>query len=421
MSEEPAVSSRRAPPSVSALSVDAHEAGSLHLLLAEAHRWRGSLSEAERSASQAMAALPVGSVRWYRAVNEAILSSGRLGNADRVAEAIELVRAESDEASNAELKVMSLARAIAELLNAGRYELADALLAELDAIAARFQITDPATLARTQGTRARRALVLGDLGAFLGLTVEALVGFESTGHLRVACNLRVSVGYAQLQLGAYAEAERTLREALIEADRLGLSGVSPSAKENLGMALAGQERWSEARAFAVEAVEAFRGQGHRRMEAGALIYLALMLSMSGDLEAAEREARAAVAVDPPPPIRAHALATLAEILLKRGDPAAALTAAREAIDLLDTLGALEEGEALVRLVYAEALRASTDRRAASAILDARDHLLARAAKIRDPVLRRSFLERVPENARTVDRAREWAAEAPPAILAPLHP
>jgi tetratricopeptide (TPR) repeat protein len=143
-----------------------------------------------------------------------------------------------------------------------------------------------------------------------------------------------------------------------------------------------------------------------------------MLGMSGDLEAAEREARAALAVDPPPPIRAHALATLAEVLLRRGDHAAALAAAREAIDLLDTLGALEEGEALVRLIYAEALHASADRRAASAILDARDHLLDRAAKIRDPILRRSFLERVPENARTIACAREWAAEPPQASAAP---
>ncbi len=61
-------------------------------------------------------------------------------------------------------------------------------------------------------------------------------------------------------------------------------------------------------------------------------------------------------------------------------------------------------------MYAEALHASGDGRAASAILAARAHLLERAAKIRDPILRRSFLERVPENARTVARAREWTIE-----------
>jgi eukaryotic-like serine/threonine-protein kinase len=397
-------------PSAAATTIDPLERGALYLLLAEAHRWRGKLADAERSSLEAIAALPEGSRLWYQAVNEAVLASGRLGNADRVASVIELIRQDQDDASNAEAKVMALARAVAELLNAGRYDLADVLLADLDSIIARFSIADPAVLARMQGARARRALVLGDLGAFLQLNVEARAGFERAGHLRVACNLSVSIGYAHLLLGAYVEAEVTLREALIESDRLGLTGVSPSAKENLGMALAGQGRWVEARAVAVEAVEAFRGQEHRRMEAGALIYLALMLGTSGDLEAAEREARAALAVDPPPPLRAHALATLAEVLLARGAVEGALTAAREAIELLHALGTIEEGEALVRLVYAEALHASGDGRAASAILAARAHLLERAAKIRDPILRRSFLERVPENARTVARSREWTVE-----------
>jgi eukaryotic-like serine/threonine-protein kinase len=405
------------PPSLSAVSIDNQAAGALHLLIAEAQLWRGYNAESQRSAFEAVAALPSGSKTWYDGARLTILSSGRLGHLDWVKTITDLVRAQPSDADNAELKVMALTRAAAELLQQGRYDIADATLADVTEIATAYPITDPAVLARSLDANARRALVLGDLGEFLRLISEALTGFESAGHVRATCNLRISVGFAHVQLGAYTEAERTLRAALIEADRLGLSGVSPSAKENLGMALAGQERWDEARVVAVEAVEAFRAQSNRRMEAGALIYLALMLAMSGDLEAAEREARAALAVDPPPPIRAHALATLAEVLLRRGDPPGALAAAREAIDLLDALGALEEGEALVRLVYAEALHASTDRRATSAILDARDHLVDRAAKIRDPILRRSYLERVPENARTMDCAREWAAEAPPAIVA----
>ncbi len=405
----------RDPPSISAVSVDAPLAGALHLLLAEAHLWRGKLDDAQSSALEALAALPSGARLWYDGARLAIMASGRLGNLDWVKTITDLVRSQPSETESAELKVTALTRAVAELLQAGLYDLADAALADITAIAREHRITDPAVLARTLDSHARRALVLGDLGEFLQLIAAALESFESAGHVRASCNIRVSVGYAHLQLGAYVDAERTLREALIEANRLGLSGVSPSAKENLGMALAGQERWDEARAVAVEAVEAFRAQGHRRMEAGALIYLALMLGMSGDLEAAEREARAALAVDPPPPIRAHALATLAEALLRRGDAESALTAAREATDLLDTLGTLEEGEPLVRLVYAEVLHAAGDRRAASAILVARDHLLDRAAKIRDPILRRSFLERVPENARTLAFARDWAVEPPPAL------
>jgi hypothetical protein len=38
----------------------------------------------------------------------------------------------------------------------------------------------------------------------------------------------------------------------------------------------------------------------------------------------------------------------------------------------------------------------------------RAHLLERASKIGDPEFRRSFLERIPEHARTIELARAWA-------------
>lgn len=79
--------------------------------------------------------------------------------------------------------------------------------------------------------------------------------------------------------------------------------------------------------------------------------------------------------------------------------------------LLEAQGKIEEGEALIRLVHAEALSATGDGDAArAAIADARDRLLAAAARIDDPALRDSFLHNVPENARTLARARAWLAE-----------
>src|SRR5206468_2147927 len=98
---------------------------------------------------------------------------------------------------------------------------------------------------------------------------------------------------------------------------------------------------------------------------------------------------------------------LAQVLLAQQRGGEALGAAREAIDLLDSLGTIEEGEARLRLVYAEALQAERDPRAGSAILDARDRLLEQAQKIGDASLRASFLERVGENARTLQLARGW--------------
>jgi hypothetical protein len=88
----------------------------------------------------------------------------------------------------------------------------------------------------------------------------------------------------------------------------------------------------------------------------------------------------------------------------------ALAAAEEAMDLLESLGGLEENESLVRLARAEALFAS-GQSPQEVIGVAGERLRARAARIDVVEMRRSFLERVPENARTLARAAEWSTLA----------
>ena len=78
--------------------------------------------------------------------------------------------------------------------------------------------------------------------------------------------------------------------------------------------------------------------------------------------------------------------------------------------MLDSLGGVEEGEAYVRLAFAEALDAAGDRDAAcEAIATARVRIMERAAMIHDPQWKESFLHLVPENARTLELAKEWDA------------
>jgi hypothetical protein len=62
----------------------------------------------------------------------------------------------------------------------------------------------------------------------------------------------------------------------------------------------------------------------------------------------------------------------------------------------------------VRLVLAKAQHAAgLDKAARRTIEAARERLLSRAQKILDADLRKSFLERVPEHARTLSLARQW--------------
>ena len=70
---------------------------------------------------------------------------------------------------------------------------------------------------------------------------------------------------------------------------------------------------------------------------------------------------------------------------------------------------VDEGEARIRLVWAEALRAAGQLdEAHQAIVAAKQRLEERAARIGSPALRASYLENVPENARTLALAAAWA-------------
>ena len=141
--------------------------------------------------------------------------------------------------------------------------------------------------------------------------------------------------------------------------------------------------------------------------------MADVLLRLGDLEAAEREARAAYERALRLPLdQAAATALLAAVLLAEGRAAEALAVAEEAMGRYQALGIFGFKGALARLVHAESLAAAGDRQAAAgALAAARARLLANAAKIDDPALRRSFLERVPENARTLALARAWRVES----------
>jgi hypothetical protein len=78
------------------------------------------------------------------------------------------------------------------------------------------------------------------------------------------------------------------------------------------------------------------------------------------------------------------------------------------MNLLEALGGVEEGEAYIRLTFAEALDAAGDHDGArEAIATARVRILERTAMIQDAHWKDTFVERVRENARTLELARSW--------------
>ena len=385
--------------------------GDLSLIRAEAHGWRGDHADAGRWAANAIATLPVGQARWYIAVREAARAASKLGDNERLGELAEALAQTQPEDAASGFEAATTARLAVLLFYAGAFGRVKGLYERLDMVAERFR-DDPAVSADIFAARAVSALYAGDAGGYRELSEAAQVRFEQAGDVRAACFEHAHMGYACSALGADEEGAAILRVAIADAERMGLRNVAAMAKHNLGLALARTGALDEARAVETEAVLTFAAQGDRHLECGARCYLAAILQLSGDLDGAETEARRALeAIAVVPPLQPFALATLADALLASGRVSEARAAAEQAAALLASLGNVEEGEALVRLMRAETLEASGEHDAArAAIITARERLLARAEKIADPARRASFLERVPEHARILTLARAWVDE-----------
>jgi len=136
--------------------------------------------------------------------------------------------------------------------------------------------------------------------------------------------------------------------------------------------------------------------------------LAEVLRRIGDLDGADREIQVALGIAAPLE-QPGARATLSTLRLAQRRAGEALAAAEDAVSRCTAMGGCGMFRGgFVRLAHAEALHATGAHDAARrAIADARTHLLAIADRIPDPDYRQSFVENVPENARTLALARAW--------------
>jgi tetratricopeptide (TPR) repeat protein len=388
-----------------ALGAAGTERGALLALRADVQKWRGEFAEAARSAGDALPLLTEGEDLWWAAAGELGVALGKLG---RKAELVELGRrvAARWPAEGVVLHhVTATARIAMQLLFNGEPDEAAPLVERVLTAPA----DDALTRARGAHLRATPARFAGDPSENLEAIAAAAGFFAEVGSLRDACFQSINAGYGYTSLGLYQEGEVRLREATAAADRLGVGGASGLARQNLALALLGRGSLAEARDVLSELIERGYGEADRRLHGYTRIYLAETMLGLGDPQSAEAEARAAIELlVATPPARTFALAVLARVLLAEGLLPAGLEAAREAQDQLEALGGIDEGEATVRLVFAEAVHASGDAvTARMAIAAAKDRLLARARLIRREEWRRSFLESVPDNARTLALSAAW--------------
>jgi ATP/maltotriose-dependent transcriptional regulator MalT len=182
---------------------------------------------------------------------------------------------------------------------------------------------------------------------------------------------------------------------------------------NLGYVYANLGRLDAAKEVEQRAVDAFARQADPRLEGASRVYLARILLAAGDVEGAEREARAAFAATANHGAsKVGASAALARALLAKGDLAGAREAARDTEALLSQ-PAIEEWEGYARITVVEVLDAAGEHAPARTALERALAVVAlRASRLRDPAMIASLLGRIPEHARTLALAASWGIELP---------
>jgi eukaryotic-like serine/threonine-protein kinase len=269
-------------------------------------------------------------------------------------------------------------------------------------------VPDPAISGHHARAAGARAAFSQDPGRSLILLRKAVDAYDAAGDHRSACSLRKTQGWYAAEAGALEEGEQALVAAIAAAERLGLVNLVAHARFDLSSPLIRLGKLERARRELELALPVFVAQHDHRLESGVLASLSSVDRLEGKHEAAVARAERALATAPTPPIRISALSFLAHALLDAGRIDEARARADEGLELLAQFGSTEEGVIVLYLVRAETRHAAGDVvGAARAIEEARANVVDRAMKISDVAIRETFLSRIWENSRTLERANEW--------------
>jgi tetratricopeptide (TPR) repeat protein len=386
------------------------ELGALQRVQMEERVWRGNPTDVVVLGSEAMLLLPRGSRAWFDVAGEVAIAQGKRDDIADLGALAELIAAGGEGSHDVGGRCIALAKVAQVLFACGHRARAEILLAALESEIAALAAADPVVAANLHFARAFRAdTLLADPAAVLVETERCASCFEAVGDARQACFHRTNVGYAKFELGLFREAERDLRAALTMAERMAIDLAANTARQNLALTCAYQGALEEARILGRQACRWFEQRDDARELALSRLYLATVLTLDEDLDEAAGEAEAALLLLPEPALlRPFALATLARARLLRGRHDQALEIARAAHRLLESLGNVESGEPMVRLVFAEALEATGAHEEALAVIrQANEVLHTRAGTISRADWRRSFLENIPDHVRTITLAERW--------------
>lgn len=383
-------------------------AGRARLVLAIAASWLGNHENAQSAAAAALDIFSRGSPAWYTALGYLALADSQMGSLHELKHHLSVLRAAESPEAVSVAHLIAACRVYIALVRVGELGPAQALYDNTLQRAAKQSITEPFAAGWLAVAGAECALHYGYVDSYRQYVNYSIDAFTRAGDERSACLQRVNKGNVYMQFGAFAEAEAALRGALVVAEPLEL-GLVTAVKANLGIVLARLGKVSEGESMVRAAIQKCDQNNHKRFACISRLYLGLIRQMQGDHGAAKVALKEAITLSKHfPAIQAHAKAALADTRLSTGRAEDAMRLAEEAMATLRRLGGVEEAEALIRVVYAASLDAlGRGEEAYSSICEARERLLGRADRIRAANFQRIFLERVPENARTIRCWMQW--------------
>ncbi|APR83163.1 Adenylate cyclase [Minicystis rosea] len=379
-------------------------------LLCEAHSWRDDWDTAARYGEETIAISPPGSAPWATARRAQLGEAMRRGNIELFLEIVRTLESADPSPEAASAVVLALATAVFILDWNCRFADATARHDRMVAIvegAASSNLMARGWLHMTRSTR--RTLALGEPWAGLAWGEAALATFEEANHSRGMLLARFALGGNAWSLGMHDRAKYELTATMVADEEFALGSVLRELY--LAHVLSEQGEIEEAKKVPRRLIERSRARNTPRYEGQARLALAEIFLRAGELGDAETEVHAAMALPQLMPLdRMHGTALRAAVLLAQGRVEEALATAEQAMAVYLKHEVLGPRHAFARLVHAEALHANGNvERARVMIGAARDLLLTRAANIEDAGMRASFLERVPENARTLALAEAWRA------------
>ncbi|HRI63827.1 MAG TPA: protein kinase [Polyangium sp.] len=392
-----------------AASTDSDLLADAWALRSEVTFWHADPAQAVISAEKALALARPGSRSDCRALGWSVagaLFSGRIGLLDTVIE--RLLRTDPDPDAIGVL-ASGFNSALMYLVSTAQRDRIERSLRRLEYVTKDVVETDPLVAAWVAYNRATwERTAVHDWWAALEYDCEATAHFDRSGAKRHIPYAQIYAGQDYSLLGMFDRGDEVISAALRDIPEGTVAALLGTYFK--AFALLGRRNFDEATEKARYVIEtaAVRGDKLLRLLAG-VVMVEVELERN-HIDRAEKEALDILDIARTLPYQGMLHSTvLARIRLHQGQAPAALEIANEALAQSRKLGMGHHlRHRALLLVHAQALQATGAIEAARAeIRESRDWLHARAEKIPNSVVRRSFLENVRENAQTIQLAAEW--------------